>query len=220
MKRKQLFITLFLACCVAMQAKEYHVSVKGNDANEGTEKAPFRTIGKAAEYAFPGDIITVHAGTYREWVNPPRGGESDDKRIVYRVAPGEKVEIKGSERITNWTKEKNGVWKVTIPNTFFGDYNPYIDLIYGDWFEGMGREHHTGEVFLNNKSLYEKETLDKVLTPVGTRTVYPLFPSSFDRGCRLIHHPGRGRPLYQQPLCHGPSRKRERQQTEIRLGRL
>lgn len=186
MKRKQLFITLFLACCVAMQAKEYHVSIKGNDANEGTEKALFRTIGKAAEYAFPGDIITVDAGTYREWVNPPRGGECDDKRIVYRAAPGEKVEIKGSERITNWTKEKNGVWKVTIPNTFFGDYNPYIDLIYGDWFESMGREHHTGEVFLNNKSLYEKETLDKVLTPVGTRTVYPLFPSSFDRGCRLI----------------------------------
>lgn len=166
MRRKQLFFTLLLLCCAAVQAKEYHVSIKGNDANEGTEKAPFRTIGKAAEYAFPGDIITVHAGTYREWVNPPRGGESDDKRIVYRAAPGEKVEIKGSERITNWTKEKNGVWKVTIPNTFFGDYNPYIDLIYGDWFEGMGREHHTGEVFLNNKSLYEKETLDKVLTPV------------------------------------------------------
>ena len=30
----------------------------------------------------------------------------------------------------------------------------------------MGREHHTGEVFLNNKSLYEKESLDKVLRPV------------------------------------------------------
>ena len=166
MRRKQLFFTLLLLCCAAVQAKEYHVSIKGNDANEGTEKAPFRTIGKAAVYAFPGDIITVHAGTYREWVNPPRGGESDDKRIVYRAAPGERVEIKGSERITNWTKEKNGVWKVTIPNTFFGDYNPYVDLIYGDWFEGMGREHHTGEVFLNNKSLYEKETLDKVQTPV------------------------------------------------------
>lgn len=134
--------------------------------NEGTEKAPFRTIGKAAEYAFPGDMITVHGGTYREWVNPPRGGESDEKRIIYRAAPGEKVEIKGSERITNWTEEKNGVWKVTIPNTFFRNYNPYVDLIYGDWFSDMGRKHHTGEVFLNNKSLYEKETLDKVLTPV------------------------------------------------------
>ena len=166
MKRKQLLFTLLLLCCAVVQAKEYHVSVKGNDMNEGTEKAPFRTIGKAAEYAFPGDVITVHGGTYREWVNPPRGGESDEKRIIYRAAPGEKVEIKGSERITNWTKEKNGVWKVTIPNTFFGNYNPYVDLIYGDWFSDMGRKHHTGEVFLNNKSLYEKETLEKVLTPV------------------------------------------------------
>lgn len=62
MKRKQVLFALFLICCVAVQAKEYHVSVKGDDANDGTGKAPFRTIGKAAEYAFPGDVITVHAG--------------------------------------------------------------------------------------------------------------------------------------------------------------
>ena len=90
------------------EGKEYHVSVKGNDTHSGGENSPFRTIGKAAEYAYPGDVITVHAGTYREWVNPPRGGMCDDKRIVYRAAPGEVVEIKGSERITNWKKEKNG----------------------------------------------------------------------------------------------------------------
>lgn len=167
MKRKQLLFAMLLLFCIAGQAREYHVSMKGNDTNEGTEKAPFRTIGKAAEYAFPGDVITVHAGTYREWVNPPRGGESDEKRIVYRAAPGEKAEIKGSERITGWVKEKDGVWKVTLPNSFFGSYNPYTDLIYGDWFEGMGRVHHTGEVFLNNKSLYEKEAMDKVLNPVA-----------------------------------------------------
>ena len=74
MKGKQLFFALLLLCCSAIQAKEYHVSVKGNDMNDGAEKSPFRTIGKAAEYAFPGDVITVHVGTYREWVNPPRGG--------------------------------------------------------------------------------------------------------------------------------------------------
>ena len=38
-------------------------------------------------------------GTYRERINPARGGESDEKRIVYRAAPGEKVEIKGSEEL-------------------------------------------------------------------------------------------------------------------------
>lgn len=166
MKRKQLLFTSLLLFCMTLQAKEYHVSVKGNDTNEGTEKAPFLTIGKAAEYAFPGDVITVHAGTYREWVNPPRGGESEEKRIVYRAAPGEKVEIKGSERITGWVKEKDGVWKVTLPNSFFGDYNPYVDLICGDWFGDNGRAHHTGEVFLNSQSLYEKEVMDKVLRPL------------------------------------------------------
>ncbi len=170
MKKIHLSTILFLSCFL-LHAKEYHVSVKGNDANSGSENAPFRTIGMAAQTAYPGDVITVHAGTYREWVNPPRGGENDDKRIVYRAAPGERVEIKGSEKITNWQKEKDGVWKIVLPGDFFGDYNPYEDLIYGDWFSDLGRIHHTGEVFLNNKSLYEAEALDKVYHPVpNTRT--------------------------------------------------
>lgn len=163
-----LFAILFLLSVTAY-GREYHVSLKGDDTASGNSEAPLRTIGKAAEYAYPGDVITVHAGTYREWVNPPRGGESDAKRIVYRAAPGERVEIKGSERITGWEKEggKEGVWKVTLPNSFFGTYNPYTDSINGDWFSNHGRIHHTGEVFLNEKSFYEKETLEKVLNPVA-----------------------------------------------------
>lgn len=144
-------------------AKEYHVSIKnGKDGNTGSVSKPFKTISEAVKHAFPGDTITVHSGTYREWVNPIRGGESDSKRITYRAAEGEKVEIKGSEIIKGWKKEKNGVWKVIIPNDFFKDYNPYKDEIYGDWFNDLGRVHHTGEVFLNGKSFYEKESIEKV----------------------------------------------------------
>jgi hypothetical protein len=150
----------------SIPGKEYHVSVKGSDANNGSASLPFKTIYAAVKVAFPGDTITVHAGTYREWVNPLRGGESDSKRIVYRVAPGEKAEIKGSEIITGWKKVKDDVWKVDIPDTFFGDYNPYQDSVFGDWFDRRGRIHHTGEVFLNGKSLYEKETVEKVFNPV------------------------------------------------------
>lgn len=158
---------MLLMLVTTVQAKEYHVSAKGSDTNSGSEATPFRTIGCAAGYAYPGDVITVHAGTYREWVNPPRGGEDDDKRIIYRAAPGERAEIKGSERIKNWVREPGtkGVWKITLPDTFFGDYNPYVDSIRGDWFYDRGRIHHTGEVFLNGMSLYEKETLEKVLHP-------------------------------------------------------
>lgn len=154
-----LLVLLVLTTSLAY-SKEYHVSVNGSNNNDGSASKPFKTINFAAQLAQPGDAITVHAGTYREWINPARGGESDTKRIVYRAAAGENVEIKGSEVITGWKKEKDGVWKVTIPDSFFGDYNPYQDSIYGDWFTNFGRIHHTGEVFLNGKSLYEKETIE------------------------------------------------------------
>lgn len=165
MKKLNLCLLMLLVLCSStIYATEYHVSIsRGSDANKGTLENPFKTIAAAVQYAYPGDVITVHEGTYREWVNPIRGGESDEKRIVYRAAPGEKVEIKGSEIITGWQKVKDGVWKVTVENELFKAYNPYQDSIFGDWFNRHGRVHHTGEVFLNEKSLYEKETKEKVL---------------------------------------------------------
>ena len=168
---KPCLFTCLLLISIDLSAKEYHVSEKGNDSNNGSELMPFITIMQAVKFALPGDVITVHAGTYREWINPVRGGESDAKRIVFRAAPGEKVEIKGSEIVKGWEKEKNGVWKVVVPNSFFGNYNPYQDSIFGDWFNNHGRIHHTGEVFLNGKSLYEKETLEKVIHPEAMKNI-------------------------------------------------
>jgi hypothetical protein len=146
-------------------AREFHVSVKGDDGNGGSLSDPFRTISAAARVAQPGDVIAVHEGTYRERITPPRGGESDAKRIVYQAAAGEKAVIKGSEVIRDWKPFKSGVWKATIPNSFFGSYNPYKDLIWGDWFTDKGRPHHTGEVYLNGKSLWETHLLERVLDP-------------------------------------------------------
>ncbi len=149
-------------------ARELHVSVNGNDDNDGSPSNPYKTISAAAHAAYPGDVITVHAGVYRERVNPPRGGESDTKRIVYQAAPGEHVEIKGSEVVTGWAKVQDDVWQVVLPNAFFGGFNPYSDLIHGDWFSPKGREHHTGAVYLNGEWLTEAAALDEVMKPVGT----------------------------------------------------
>lgn len=162
MKTLQLFLLAILAV-FSLSATEYHVAKTGNDKNPGTAEAPFLTIQKAAEIAAAGDFITVHEGTYREWVNPPRGGESDEKRIIYQAAPGEKVEIKGSEIVKNWEKITGTVWKVTLPDSFFGDYNPFNDKIHGDWFDSKGRIHHTGDVYLNGNSLWESELMENVL---------------------------------------------------------
>ena len=182
MNTLKLLVILLVITSLA-SAKEYHVSIKGNDQNDGSISKPFRTINHAAQLATAGDVITVHAGTYREWINPAKGGESDEKRIVYQSAPGEKVEIKGSELVTGWKSEKNGVWMVTIPNSFFGNYNPYKDSIFGDWFSNHGRIHHTGEVFLNGKSLYEKETLNKVLNPIADQKIKDQEGSTYTWYC-------------------------------------
>jgi len=153
----RLMALFILGLIMNLSAKEYHVSVSGNDQNDGSESNPFRTITAAAAKAMPGDIITVHAGIYRERINPPRGGESHNMRIVYRAAAGETVEIKGSEVITGWQSIENGVWKVIIPNTFFKDYNPYKIHMTGDWLNEEGHWNHTGEVYLNDKFIGEIE---------------------------------------------------------------
>lgn len=139
----------------------YHVAKNGSDTGQGTKQDPFLTINKAAEVAVAGDTVTVHEGVYREQVNPQNPGLSEWRRITYQAAKGEKVVIKGSEQIQNWEQEEGSVWKVVIPNDFFGEFNPYKEKIFGDWIE-YNPNRHLGEVYLNGKSFYEVETLDEV----------------------------------------------------------
>ncbi|MGZ9586439.1 right-handed parallel beta-helix repeat-containing protein [Paenibacillus marinisediminis] len=155
-----------------MSGQEYHVSLTGNDGWEGSLTSPFRTISEAASKAQPGDVITVHEGTYRERVNPQRGGESDTNRIVYQAAAGERVEIKGSEIIKDWEQVQGDVWKATIPNSFFQGFNPFDDLIQGDWFDPKGRDHHTGAVYLNGEWLIEAAELHDVLHNEGNTQLW------------------------------------------------
>ena len=164
---KQFLIFLFfvLTVCTTLHAREIHVSVNGSDTNDGTASKPYKTISQAAKVAMPGDVITVHAGVYREQVTPPRGGNSDKERIVYQAAKGEKVEIKGSEIIKGWQKLDNDTWVVKIPNRFFGKLNPYCDLIRGDWFypTPKDRKYHTGAVYLNGDWLMEAYQKEEVI---------------------------------------------------------
>ncbi len=160
------------ALATTIHAAEFHVSVSGNDTNHGAASAPVRTIQHAADLAQPGDVITVHAGVYRERVSPPRGGKSAGKRIVYQAAPGEKVQIKGSEVVTNWVEVQDNVWKATLPNSFFGGFNPYNDLIHGDWFRARNPPPHTGAVYLNGDWLIEAAKLDDVLKPTAATPLW------------------------------------------------
>ncbi|EOR93930.1 hypothetical protein ADIARSV_2923 [Arcticibacter svalbardensis MN12-7] len=148
-----------------MQAVEYHVSKDGNDfTNKGTQSAPFKTISKAAQIAFAGDKVIVHKGVYREWVSPANGGLNNFTRITYQAADNEAVWIKGSEEIKKWVKYKGNVWKTVIDNVMFGNFNPYQIKLEGEWLlNTYGMDHHLGEVYLNDKALYETDSLYKVM---------------------------------------------------------
>ena len=163
MKRHLILLLALFLGCFSGYADEYHVAKTGSDLNPGTAEAPFLTISKAASVARSGDVVTVHAGTYREWVNPRNGGSNKYARITYQAAEGEEVWIKGSDQINGWTREKRtDVWKVVLPNSYFGDFNPYTEILDGDWVYESQPYLCLGEVYLNGNPLWQVGTQEEV----------------------------------------------------------
>lgn len=147
----------------------YHVSISGSKGAAGTAEHPFASINEAAQKAQSGDTVIIHGGVYREQVDPAFGGRNTFERITYKAAEGEKVVIKGSEEVTGkWQQLPDcpKVWKLTLCNCFFRGHNPYQTLLTGDWLiYPYPFWLHTGDVYLNGKSLYEAKTLDEVKNP-------------------------------------------------------
>lgn len=135
-------------------AADYYVAVDGSDTNPGTKEQPWATVQHAADTLQAGDTVYIRSGVYRECVQPNRGGASEEQRITYKAYPGETPIIKGSERFANWRLTNNGVWRAKIPDTFFGDYNPFLENIEGDYL-AFGLENHTGEVYLDGEVFSE-----------------------------------------------------------------
>ncbi len=147
---------------------DVHVSVAGSDRSTGEAADPLRTIGRAAELAQPGDRVIVHAGDYREWVRPPRGGTSDLRRITYTAAEGERVVIKGSEPVTGWIPDGGGVWHADVANSIFGEFNPFAIALEGDWLVrpiGTEPRKHLGAVYIDGRRLDEAKSRQAVAAP-------------------------------------------------------
>ncbi len=145
----------------------YHVAKAGADYNAGTETQPFLTIQRAAGVAKAGDTVIVHEGTYREWVRPMFGGNSDFCRVTYQAAEGEHVVIKGSEPVEHWEKAGDRLWKAVVYNRIFGEKNPFAERIEGDWLvDPRAYEVHLGAVYLDGVMLYEARSREELERPV------------------------------------------------------
>ena len=143
----------------------------GRDGN-GSEEMPFKRINEAARIAQAGDEVIVMPGVYREYVDPKNAGTSD-KRIVYRSAEPLGAEITGAELLTGWTKYNDKVWTASVDSSIFGAYDPYTTFVYGDWYFA-GKTKHTGAVYLNDKALYEADSIDACTA--GEKSIYSWCP--------------------------------------------
>ena len=161
---------LFSGILLSLQGRVLVVNnqcFNASDTNGGTEVLPLKTIQAAANRAQPGDTVLVKAGIYREWIKPPRGGLSEQQRIVYRAAPGENVSIRGSEQIKTWVDEGANVWRAELDSIFFGPTNPYIKNLSGGWLE-YGSNMCRGEVYLNGEAFFQKMTVGEVQSMART----------------------------------------------------
>ena len=85
---------------------------RASDRNPGTADRPWRTISRAAGRGVlrPGDTVRVHAGTYRETVEPREGGRRG-ARVAFVAAKGERVVVSGAEPAPDWAPAATGLWR-------------------------------------------------------------------------------------------------------------
>ena len=88
------FLTVFMLFVCVFSAfgqpnVSSYVSTTGNDANPGTQTAPWRTIQHAADTARAGSTVNVREGIYEELVSINASGDASDGFITFRSYPGE-----------------------------------------------------------------------------------------------------------------------------------
>ncbi|MBR1892099.1 MAG: right-handed parallel beta-helix repeat-containing protein [Lachnospiraceae bacterium] len=136
----------------------YHVDANAFRDGDGSKERPFKHISDAARIAVAGDEVLVESGIYRERVVPRNAG-TEEKPIVYRSREKLGAVITGAEPLKGWTRLDGNVWTARVENGVFGDYNPYTTRVFGDWYFAP-EIRHTGAVFLNDRMMYECDSLD------------------------------------------------------------
>lgn len=93
--------------------KSYHVAMNGNDTNNGSLTAPYKTIQSAANFMLPGDTCYIHAGTYYETVRPINSGV-EGCPLVFTAYQNDEALVHGGRVITGWTKYKGNIYQAPV----------------------------------------------------------------------------------------------------------
>ena len=109
-------IRIVLVLCVFISfignAHTYYVSKTGKNTNPGTKIAPFETIQFAVNKLNAGDICYIRNGIYREHIRFKNSGKQN-KPIILRNFPGEKVTITPTFKRHNWSKHTKNIYRIS-----------------------------------------------------------------------------------------------------------
>lgn len=113
-KMRVLVLSFVFVLYGASQAATIYVNPshpQAQDRGQGGEPRPYRTISHALENLRGGDRLVIMEGIYRETVDLKQARlDGDGKRTIVEGAPGAKVVIKGSDVVTGWEPQPNGVF--------------------------------------------------------------------------------------------------------------
>ena len=127
-KLKPFFVKKAFLTCILMMAvvaaftKDIFVSPTGEDVNNGSINAPYKTIQKAFANAVAGDIIYLRAGTYRETVALTNKSGAYNKPITLTAYNNEKAIISGLDvKALSWTSNSGtpNVWVAAYSGSEF-----------------------------------------------------------------------------------------------------
>lgn len=114
-------------CATGARAAELWVDGAAGDGGNGSVEKPFKTIKAAVAAMRGGDMITVHAGVYREEIVLDKSG-STEQPTTLRAAPGQRVVVSGFLPVTEWVKHRDAI------------YTAVVDGPVTDFFVGLQRQ--------------------------------------------------------------------------------
>jgi hypothetical protein len=135
--RTHLLIGLVLSalCWLAFAADgaDFYVAPNGNDANPGTDAAPFATVAKARDAVrqmvkagLDHDIsVQIRGGVFPQTetlVFGPDDSGTQQHSITYAAAPGDRVVLSGGRAITGWKRGRGHIWTVELPEVKAGKW--------------------------------------------------------------------------------------------------
>ncbi|MDA3925162.1 MAG: right-handed parallel beta-helix repeat-containing protein [Kiritimatiellae bacterium] len=171
MKSNGLTATIFTAAIlfctqIGTAASDLYVSPRGDDANQGTKRAPFATLQRArdatrmlsAEDKKEG--ITIHL---KKGIHPlsealiltsADSGYSAEAPVIWSGEKGSV--ISGGKEITGWVESENGIWKTRI------DWLQAENLFYSLFADGKrltrARTPDAGTYHYTQQLLYDKKS--------------------------------------------------------------